>query len=389
MSPLPPGERDRHFSPEGPQPQFPLPTRLTGARKERSPQQRPGSRVWDLINQGFNPSDPPQSNKALAVADSSRSPREFSSLTPSDYTSSNYSPVMWPIDPPNPEPSDSPAQKPQQSSRNSGERRMPPSLERTSRTVGALESGATASTRPKSYSTKYDDSSTFRPKAAASGYDLIYDPSHSNKDISIRLQVDVEEDWSDDLETFCRLKRLGLIKEARKFFASSLGHLSSVPYIRVQYAEMLLSAGSYKEFRDLVFLLDCPGRESDRPNDCLNRHKLKANYLLLKLLSQPEHHDYVTRAWYAVCNDLKALESDYNTPFGSTEFQLLTLCLRVLDRLQQYTNRDAILEAKRFALGLFDWRQMYFDLLSEACIWDFKDLFTAAVSLFSDGRTRL
>src|SRR5690606_27233622 len=45
---------------------------------------------------------------------------------------------------------------------------------------------------------------------ATARVDLIHDPSQASKDMSIRLELDVEEDWDDDLEEFCRLRRLGL-----------------------------------------------------------------------------------------------------------------------------------------------------------------------------------
>jgi ankyrin repeat protein len=38
--------------------------------------------------------------------------------------------------------------------------------------------------------------------------------------------------------------------------------------------------------------------------------------------------------------------------------------------------------AKAYPKHLFNWQQMYYAMLNESCIWDFKDLFTAAVSLF-------
>ncbi|KAL1835513.1 hypothetical protein VTJ49DRAFT_6579 [Mycothermus thermophilus] len=199
---------------------------------------------------------------------------------------------------------------------------------------------------------------------------IVYDPSQGSKDMSIRLELDAEEDWEGELETFCRLKRLGLIKEAKKYFWSSLGHLSTIPYIRVQYAEMLLFAGHYKEFRDLTFLPEFPpGPENETPDD-RDRAKLAANYALLDLLSQRPIPQYLSGAWRTVRDTLWALVTE--SLIGSTEFQLLTLCLRVVRRLEWCTNHHTVGPAKVHAKCLFDWQQMYHGL----------DLFIAAVSVF-------
>ncbi|KAL2266580.1 hypothetical protein VTJ83DRAFT_5932 [Remersonia thermophila] len=210
-------------------------------------------------------------------------------------------------------------------------------------------------------------------------FHLALDPSQGSKDMSIRLDLDVEEDWEDNLESFCRLTRLGLIKEAKKHFWSSLGHLSTIPYIRVQYAEMLLSAGCYKELRNVMlpeFVLD-PENETA---DDRSRSKLAANFALLDLLSQRPIPDYLEAVLRAVRNTFIALAAD--SLAGSTEVQLLTLCLRVLHRLELCTNQSITVSTKVYAKSLFNWRQIYRNLVGEACIWDFKDLFKAFISAF-------
>ncbi|KAL2266350.1 hypothetical protein VTJ83DRAFT_5702 [Remersonia thermophila] len=214
-----------------------------------------------------------------------------------------------------------------------------------------------------------------RDEADNTPADLVLDPSQGGKDMALRVDMDIQEDWSEDLELFCRLKRLGLIKEAKEHFRSSLGHLRNIPYLRVQYAEMLLFAGYYKEFQDLEFV--SPGNEIA---DGHSQEKLAANYALLDLLSQRPISNYIDGAWQVVRSTLKSLRAD--CLIGSTEVQLLTLCLRVLHRIELYSNERIVRPAKPCAKHLFDWPQVYRKLVAETCIWDFKDLFIAAVFTF-------
>jgi hypothetical protein len=153
---------------------------------------------------------------------------------------------------------------------------------------------------------------------ATTRIDLAHDPSKALKDMSIRLELDVEEDWEDDLEEFCRLSRLGLINEAKEHFRTTLEHVgANNPYIRVQYAEMLLSCGDYKGFQDFVFIPEFLPHPSEETSEDRDRGKLVANYALLDLLSQRPIPNYLTAAWEVVRHTLKALATE--TAMGSTE----------------------------------------------------------------------
>ncbi|KAK4140389.1 uncharacterized protein C8A04DRAFT_32057 [Dichotomopilus funicola] len=213
-------------------------------------------------------------------------------------------------------------------------------------------------------------------------FDFVYDPSSkAHKDVSARLQLDIEPDWEGDLEEFCRLKRLGLINQAKKHFWSALGHVSTLPYVRVQYAEMLQACGDYKGFQALPFPSDwyfplVDGTPADR-----NMGKLVANYALLDLLSQRHSGDYLQRAWQVVRHTFKALAHELS--MGSTEIQLAVLCLRVLTHLERCTHSGVVEPAINYARSVLDWRRLYHDLLGDKCIWDFRDLFLATVTLFS------
>ena len=154
--------------------------------------------------------------------------------------------------------------------------------------------------------------------AAESGrVDLVFDPSQTSKDMVVRLELGIEEEWDDDLENFCRLRRLGLIKEAKKHFKSTLEHVTHIPYVRVQYAEMLESSGDYKGFQSLSFLPEFNPSPWEETADDRSRARLAANYALLDLLSQRPLRHYLVGAWAVVRNTLKALAVD--TFRGSTE----------------------------------------------------------------------
>ncbi|KAL2169895.1 hypothetical protein VTG60DRAFT_5510 [Thermothelomyces hinnuleus] len=216
--------------------------------------------------------------------------------------------------------------------------------------------------------------------ATTTRVDLVYDPSQTSKDMSVRLVLDVEEDWEYELEEFCRLKRLGLIIEAKEHFWSRLGHVSTIPYIRVQYAEMLQSCGDFKSLQCLDFLPEFPPDPWGETTEDRNRGKLVANHTLLDFLSQRPISNYVAAAWSCVRQTLKALASELAV--GSTEIQLIVLCLRVLGYLRTCTSEAITGPVRVYAKHLFDWRRLYNDLVGESCVWDFKDLFLASVSVF-------
>ncbi|KAK4178608.1 hypothetical protein QBC36DRAFT_324380 [Triangularia setosa] len=210
--------------------------------------------------------------------------------------------------------------------------------------------------------------------------DLVHDPSQSTKNMSVRLEFDVEEDWDTDLEEFCRFRRLGRFKDAQDYFDQNLERYSTIPYIRVQYAEMLISSGNFKLFRDLRLLPEFLPPVGEESLDELNRGKLAANYALLDLLSQRHFPDYVQTAWRIVENTLKALSAEQ--VMGSTEIQLLSLCLRVLYRLEICTHEGILDVAKIYAKYLFDWSRLYREIAAEDCIWDVRDLLVASTSVF-------
>ena len=118
--------------------------------------------------------------------------------------------------------------------------------------------------------------------------DIIYDASRAPRDLTIRLQMDIEEDVERELEEFSRLRRLGRFKDAKAHFDSKLEHLSTTPYFQMLYAEMLLACGDYKPLQSLPSITQfCSlGRLNETPDDKFSRNLVETNYGLLDVLSQ-------------------------------------------------------------------------------------------------------
>jgi hypothetical protein len=122
----------------------------------------------------------------------------------------------------------------------------------------------------------------FLPKRA----DLVCDPSQAVRDLSVRLEMEVEEDWDLDFEAFCRLSRLGRFNEAKQHFRSRLQHLDTIPYLLVEYVNMLLSSGDYNAIQRMPESLELGSQGlGDGP---LRRERLalKANYVVLRLMER-------------------------------------------------------------------------------------------------------
>ncbi|KAL2261548.1 hypothetical protein VTK26DRAFT_3924 [Humicola hyalothermophila] len=81
--------------------------------------------------------------------------------------------------------------------------------------------------------------------------DIVFDPSQANKDITVTVEMELEEDRLLDLDDFTRLARLGRFKDAKAYFTATLEHRIINPWIQLSYAEMLLDCGDYTSLRSL------------------------------------------------------------------------------------------------------------------------------------------
>lgn len=80
--------------------------------------------------------------------------------------------------------------------------------------------------------------------------DFTYNPIR-RKDITIHLNLDIQEDLSISLETLSRLSRLGDFKNAKTHFDLELKEHLDKPYVFVQWAATLLNQGDYKSIAEL------------------------------------------------------------------------------------------------------------------------------------------
>lgn len=79
--------------------------------------------------------------------------------------------------------------------------------------------------------------------------------------VTVHLSLPVVDDIETELEEFSILRRLGDFKAARSYFKEKLGDYRKVPYVFVQYAQMLLDAEDFKALSKLrpeaVFRREC------------------------------------------------------------------------------------------------------------------------------------
>lgn len=151
--------------------------------------------------------------------------------------------------------------------------------------------------------------------------DIVHDPSTGPRDVSVRVQLEIKEDFGEQLEQFSRLKRLGRVREAQALFHDKFGHLSDVSYFVTQYAELLISAGDYKNFQKLVLTPDTSKFSTDLDGDA-GLDKLFANFKLLELLSQPNKtpEAYINTCLMAIYKyGVKRVSGRMGSRFGSTE----------------------------------------------------------------------
>ncbi|EAA36127.3 hypothetical protein GE21DRAFT_2319 [Neurospora crassa] len=208
--------------------------------------------------------------------------------------------------------------------------------------------------------------------------DAIHDPSLSTKDITVRIGLPIEQDISLDLESFCRLRRLGRFSEARKVYESKLVQHSTAPYILVQYAEMLVVSGNYRGFHELIY-----PEESASAAD----HNLAINFALLELAAHSETLGYTAHAMKTVLSVINSMKGTQLV--GSTEIQMFSLCLQIMCYLKPAVHEDVVSEALINAKTVFEWKSLYSRLLGEARIWDFRDLLVGAASLFGWDETSI
>ena len=152
--------------------------------------------------------------------------------------------------------------------------------------------------------------------------DIVHDPTGGpTKDILVKLELPIDDDFEAELDEFCRLRRLGLFKQAKEHFDIHLSQAQDDPYVLVQYGEMLVAAGDYQGFAKIQYHQEpsSDGLEFAPPDPL--KYKLDTNFILLSFLAQKTFPGYTERAVSTVEVTLKTLKTERLSErlMGSTE----------------------------------------------------------------------
>lgn len=80
--------------------------------------------------------------------------------------------------------------------------------------------------------------------------DVVWNVS-STRDVTLHLELDVEDDIDANLREFVLFTRRGDYKRAEQYYQDNLACHSEQPEVLVEYVRMLVDKGSYKAIRDL------------------------------------------------------------------------------------------------------------------------------------------
>lgn len=80
--------------------------------------------------------------------------------------------------------------------------------------------------------------------------EIVWDLSRT-KDVTLHLELDITEDLDPYLDQFSRFSKTGDYHKAEQFFREHLEDHQDDPYVFVQYAQMLLEMGRYRDINTL------------------------------------------------------------------------------------------------------------------------------------------
>jgi hypothetical protein len=162
-----------------------------------------------------------------------------------------------------------------------------------------------------------------KPLSVPTGVNTILGSSQFN-DVTVRLEADIREDLSQELEDFCRLYKMGSFTKARSFFDEFLEIHLDKPYVFVIYAEMLLRQGSFHEISELD---DKVMRESrGEVGQDIYPSLLKNYWCLIRLISETHEGQKIPYPNKIIGHLLEDLNSSFtvnaNTSPGSIEVRM-------------------------------------------------------------------
>ncbi|RFU35427.1 hypothetical protein B7463_g893, partial [Scytalidium lignicola] len=234
-----------------------------------------------------------------------------------------------------------------------------------------------------------------------------------NRDTTVHLELDIEEDLETQLEEFSRLKRLGHFKAAEHYFQTNLHDYIDIPLVTVEYADMLFQQGAYKHLIHLLStgelssprlplrsnpLLNEQQRPSEGPNNPyranIDIEKLNLNFELVTSSSYMYSQGWLVEALEDVRNSISKLYG--HTPkrrrdilrsssqFGSTEVQIVSYCLNIVAYARFESN---FAEDDEFSNIVPDWPELYQSILARGQIWEVRDIMLSSFFAFGVERT--
>lgn len=132
------------------------------------------------------------------------------------------------------------------------------------------------------HSRKIDTTRPFSHSWNSEAIDFIYNPLRK-KDVTVHLDLDVQEDLDISLERLSRFSRLGDFKNAKAHFDLELKEHLDKPYVLAQWTATLLEQGDYKSIAGLD-PAPIQGLESKSMND--NGTKIFLTYWRLMHLTE-------------------------------------------------------------------------------------------------------
>lgn len=221
--------------------------------------------------------------------------------------------------------------------------------------------------------------------------------------VEIRLQLAIVNDLSNELEELARLRRIGDFRAAKEFFGRELAEHVDNPYVFVQYADLLLAMHDYKTLQSLqpprVFGLSIEEETLRRSRKETStevydlgtgtryfsgQHELRLlsyNWRLIKCLVLIHTEDWVSDG--VMVAEIAPWVIKLNEDPGSTELQILVLCIRVcLDAICSLKGKDFAELARPIDHFKDHFPQIPISLSKQERHWDYCDFQTANELVF-------
>ncbi|KAI0160197.1 hypothetical protein GGR57DRAFT_410168 [Xylariaceae sp. FL1272] len=194
-------------------------------------------------------------------------------------------------------------------------------------------------------------------------------------DLTVHLELDLQEDLNDHLDELNRLSRIGHFSHARDFFNKNLEQHMDNPYVLVHYAELLIQQGDFKGAT--VLKDDVIYRQMAGSPVTMEQNILRINWELMQILAKSHTLEPLTGVT-TVFEEAVDLLTDMakarrDTSLSSTEIKIFALMFHLTgppalkSKFVQYSG--STLNALPSSMA-----KLYQSLLREGRVWDFHDL---------------